>query len=87
MQVMDRLSCCGTDIDADIVSVRIMILITDFLTACNQLPQINQLVIIDIEITGKVAVRYDKEMARAGRVQIISRKTILTLGNHASTRF
>ena len=86
VQMMDGLACRRTDIDADIVTVRIMVLITDFLGTGDQLPQVNKLVIIDVEVTGKVAMWYNKEMARAGRMEIICCEAILTLGDNASTR-
>jgi hypothetical protein len=86
MQVMDGLACGCSDIDTDIVTIGVILFVTDLFGPGNKSPEVHQFFIVDIEITGKMTIGNDQEMPLAGRMAIPGSEAILTLDNQAPAR-
>ena len=87
MQVSDGLTCGSANIDPDIVAIGVVLVVTDLLAFRNQPPQIHKFLIIDVKITGEMAVRNNQEMSFAGGMTIPGSESILALNNQAPARF
>ena len=87
VQMGNRLSGPGSDVDADIVAVGVMLFVGHFLSFGDQSPQFFAFLIGDIEVIGKMPIRDDEKVPLVGRMSVSGGEAVFPLDHNATSRF